>query len=355
MIGGVAAGALIALAGGAVALWIGGGTDTSAIEAHLGRLEQQVADLSARMPADPANAGAVRDLAGRLAKLEARPAPGPSSNAAPAGDPALEQRIAALEGDLRTLGERLDAARQRGDSAAQANAAAVADLAQRLAHTDASAAPPVEAAPDANAALVAALAARVDALEASAKAQAAPEKRDADSPDDRALRTAIIASSLVTLVERGRPFVAELKAAEAQAPDPSALAPLEGFAAKGVPNPGTLARELTELLPALHAAASGHPDAGFFEKLEANAERLVRIHPIEQAPGDDPAAILSRVEFKSVHGDMPGAIAELGNLPPNVRAPAQGFIDRAQARLAALTAARAFAADALAALGKPSR
>ena len=348
------AGAVFALAVAAVTLWIGGGNDMGAIEARIAQVERQVADLAARMPTDTASSAAVDDLASRLAKLEARAKEAAQAGAAPASEPVLADRITALESGLKALGERLDDVAQRGESASAANAAAVNDLTRKLARADASAAQPSETSiADANAALIAALAGRVDALEAAARALAAQEERAAENSSDRVLRTAILASALASLVERGRPFAPELKAAQAQAADPRMLAPLAGFAAAGVPNPGILARELSELEPALlRAAGAGRPEGGLLEKLEANAERLVRIHPIEEAAGDDPAAVISRVELKAVRGDLPGALAELGNLPANVRAPAQGWIDKAQAREAALAASRAFAADALDALGK---
>jgi hypothetical protein len=356
------------LGGAAIALWAGGNNDNGALETRVAQLQQQVGALSSKPPTDTVSAAAVGELAGRIAKLEAQvqeqvqaqaardaqPAPAATQADAAAGDAALEKRIAALEAALTTLGGRLDSVGQRGDGAA----AAINELAQKLARNDASGVRSNEAAAaavDATTATVADLTARLDALEAGTKALAAQEKQQekqaAENSDDHALRTAIIASSLTSLVERGRPFAAELKAAQAQAADASTLAPLERFAATGLPNPGALARELTELVPALQRAA-GHGEAGFFDKLEANAERLVRIRPIEQPPGDDPPAIISRVEFKAVRNDLPGALAELTNLPENVRAPAQGWIDRAQGRVAAIAASRAFAADALAALGK---
>ena len=80
-------------------------------------------------------------------------------------------------------------------------------------------------------------------------------------------RTAVTAAVLTAVVERGRPFAAELKAAQSQAADPGALAPLEAFAATGVPNPNALLRELTSLQPALlQAAGAGAPEGGFLEK-----------------------------------------------------------------------------------------
>jgi hypothetical protein len=112
---------------------------------------------------------------------------------------------------------------------------------------------------------------------------------------------------------------------------------------------------LSSLEPALlQAAETKPPESGFLEKLQAHAERLVRIRPIEEIAGDEPAAVIARVEVKAARGDVPGALTELGKLPPPLRAPAQAWIDRAQGRAGALAASRRFAADALAALVKPS-
>jgi hypothetical protein len=330
----------------------GAGKESAAAEVRIARLEREVADL----------APSADDLASRLKRLEAEVAKVPPAPR-PLADPALSNRIAALEAQLKSLGETVGALGQRSDSAAAANAAALSDINQRLAHQDPPGAPSGEASTAsaaANAATIAALADRLDALEGGAKTTetalaAEVAKRSAESQDDHAVRTAVTAAILTSLVERGRPFAAELKAAQSQASDPGALAPLEAFAATGVPNPNALLRELTSLQPALlQAAGAGATEGGFLEKLQANAERLVRIRPIEEVPGDDPAAVIARIEVKAVRGDLPGALAELGKLPAPVRAPAQPWIAKAQARADALSASRAFAADALTALARPS-
>ncbi len=100
--------------------------------------------------------------------------------------------------------------------------------------------------------------------------------------------------------------------------------------------------------------AAGPPPAtgGFLEKLEANASRLVRIRPVDAPPGDDNAAVLARLEAAAAKADIAAALAELGKLDAAARAPAQAFIDKANARQAALTAARQLAADASLALGQ---
>jgi hypothetical protein len=358
LVGAALGGAILALGIAGVVMLSTGGNDSSAIEGRMARLERQVADLAARAPApaDAANSRAAGDLASRLQKLEAQQA---QLAAAPAPDPALANRIAAVESELKSLGETVSALQQRSDSAANANAAALNDLAQKLARAEPAAAPSGEDA-GANAAAIAALTSRLDALEGDAKTTenklaAAAADHEALTSDDHAVRMAVIAAALSAAVERGRPFVAELKAAQAQATDAQALAPLEGFAATGVPNVNGLVRELTSLEPALLQAARVPVEGGFLDKLQANAERLVRIRPIEEIPGDDPATVIARVEIKAMRGDVPGALAELGNLPPPVRAPAQGWVAKAQARAAAVAASRAFAADALVALAQPSR
>ena len=160
--------------------------------------------------------------------------------------------------------------------------------------------------------------------------------------------------ALRSAVERGERFAQELAAVKPLVPDPVALAPLEPFAATGVPRASTLARELSQLGNAMLSAAGNAPrDGGILDRLQQNAERLVRIRPINEAPGDDPATIVARAEAKASQDDIPGALKELSQLPDPVRAPAQAWIKRAEAQAAALAAARGVAESAVGALGRP--
>jgi hypothetical protein len=61
---------------------------------------------------------------------------------------------------------------------------------------------------------------------------------------------------------------------------------------------------------------------------------------------------VARAEAKASHGDLAGAIAELGALPLAVRAPAEAWVKKAQAQMAALAAARKLAEDAVGTLAK---
>jgi len=339
---------LIAVGGGGVAvfavlciaLW-GAGVFQSDDQtgARLARLELQVRDLANRpQPAitDPralaelaARVTAAEQAMGRLSDLDARIAKAEAAaNAprAPQPDQALAARVTALETAARDAKSRADAAY---------------DLAQKT---------PAQA-PTVAPAELQALAARVAALEQAAKAL--EQKTAATAGADRAGRLAFVAVVLRGAVERGEPFAQELAAAKPLAPDAAAVAPLEPFAASGVPRTAALARELSQLTGAMLTAAGSAPrEGGILDRIQQNAERLVRIRPINETPGDDAATIMARAEAKASRGDIAGAIAELGALPPAVRAPAEGWIKKAQAQLAALAAARKLAEDAVGTLAK---
>src|SRR5262249_48294938 len=133
--------------------------------------------------------------------------------------------------------------------------------------------------------------------------------------------------------------------------DPAVLAPLEQFAATGVPTPVVLSRELSALTPALlQAAGAQTAETGVLGRLQANAERLVRIRPIDEAPGDDPQNMIARTELKASRTDMSGALADFAKLPPEVRTAADVWLKKAEGREAAITLARKINTDALAAL-----
>ena len=306
-----------------------------------------VAELGTRVAAAEQAMGRLADLDSRLGKAEQGVAKAEQVAAAPRGaqaDQALTARVAALETAMRPLAEiasRLDTA-----NAAARDAKSRADAAFDAAQKNAA----VPAAQAADHKEIEALAARVAALEQALKSSEARIATTAGA--DRAGRLAFVAVALRATVERGDPFAQELAAVRPLVADAKALGPLEPFAASGVPRAAVFARELSALTGPMLAAAGGPPREGFIDRLQANAERLVRIRPINEAPGDDPATVIGRADVKATHGDVAGAVAELGNLPVAVRAPAEGFIARAKAREAALAAARKLADDAVGALAK---
>jgi hypothetical protein len=174
-----------------------------------------------------------------------------------------------------------------------------------------------------------------------------------NAPTDRGARLALSAATLRDTAVSGAPFSAELDEVKSLGASEKALAPLIPFAATGIPQSPALALELRAFFPAMQKAAGAQaPAGGFLDRLQANAGKLVRIRPLDAPAGDDAAAVLARLDIETTRADIGAALADLDHLEPAVRAPAQAWIAKAQARQAALAAARQLAADTARALGK---
>ena len=166
----------------------------------------------------------------------------------------------------------------------------------------------------------------------------------------------IVAAALLDIQVRvGEPYPAALSAAKSLAPHPEALKPLEGFAELGVPSPAVLSRELLTLVPKLSppVEAGSTTGAGLVERLKDGASKLVRIERTD-TNGSDPGNIVARVNAAALRNDAGEARRELNTLPAADRAAAQGWLDKADARDAALAASRQFAREAMTALAKPA-
>ena len=301
--GGLAGAAVVALA--VAGLWLAGliptrgsggvapapdSQSTDALNARIGKIEDSLAKIS------PSDAGA-------------------------------NERIAAAENAMKALGLTLSALNRRSDEIA-ANAARAgeqADAAQKAS---------------------AELRGRVEDVAKNPSAGA--------TSGDVPARLALSAAALREVVASGAPYAALLAQAKSLGADAKALAPLESFAANGVPTPAALAQELRALLPAmLKMSGSQAPEGGFLERLQANAGKLVRIRPLDAPPGDDASAVLARIEIDAAHNDIGGALGDLAKLPDAARAPAQAWMTKAGERQAAIAAARAFALESARTLGQP--
>jgi hypothetical protein len=175
------------------------------------------------------------------------------------------------------------------------------------------------------------------------------------SADDRAARLTVATEALRAAVDRGAPYQAELAVAQALGADKTATAPLEPFAADGLPNAAALAHEFALLTPSLLQASGAAPrESSFLGNLEAHAQKLVRITPIEAPAGDDPASVIARINIDAARGDIAAALAGIARLSESARALAASWVKKAEAREAASAASRRIAADALAAIGRPA-
>ena len=331
---GVAGAATVALV--LVALWLAGLLPVRTVAST---------DTGAQVSVD---AKAIDALTPRVSKIEG------TISKLLAGDAGVAERLAAADSAMKSLGIALTALNRRSDdtAATASQARERADASVKMV-TDLHASVQ-EAAKNSSAGIspaeLDALQKRMAALEQSAKA--ARDDIAKASSADIAARLALSAAGLRDAVASGASFAAELAQAKSLGTDDKTLAALAPFATAGVPTAPALAQELRALLPAmLKISGAQAPESGFLERLQANADRLVRIRPVDAPPGDDASAVLARIEIDAAKADIAAALADLGKLADATRAPAQAWIAKAQARQAALAAARQYAADTARALG----
>jgi hypothetical protein len=287
-------------------------------------------------PAAPViNAAAIDDLAARVAGIESKTnktvAPAPDFAAAARVDE-LEKAVSAVRGELaglREQSEKLTGVLNDLKSAPRESAASpdVAEINQRIA-----------------------------GLERATRAQSAEIAQENSKPaDDVPLRRMVTAALLETLVRTGDPYPAALAAAKSLAPNQDALKPLESFAASGVPSPAVLSRELLALIPKLSPPSENSATgSSMLQRLEAGAAKLVRIERTDTV-GNDRGNVVARVTAAALRNDYSEARRELKTLAPADRAAADGWIEKADGRDAALAASRQFAAEAMTTLANPAR
>ena len=290
-------------------------------------------------PAAQQNAAAIDGLTARVAGLEAK-----------AGKLVADPRTEALEKSVATLRAELAATRAQGEKLASAL-------------NDVKSAPRADGAvsPD-----LTAFAERMAKIENQMRAQGAEiaqqgskianaQSADAKAANDMPWRRVLAAVLLDVLVRVGDPYPAALATAKSLAPSPDALKPLDPFAEKGVPNANRLSSELLALVPKLTPAqqAAATTGTGIVDRLQAGAAKLVKIERTDTA-GTDRGAVVARITAAALRNDFNEARRELKTLSPEDRAAAQGWLDRADARDAALAASRQFATEAMAVLAKPS-
>jgi hypothetical protein len=282
----------------------------------------------------------------------------------PHTDAALAGRVAGAEAQAKALSDSVAGLTRRVDDLAVAAQTALAEAKSAVAAADAAKDAAKNAAPSAAQSAVQrsdieAVESRVAALQSAMKSLDADLAKRASSSnaDDRVMRLAIAAAALRAAVERGAPFAAELAAVKALGADPTAIAPLEPFAAQGLVSTAELGRELTALTPALSRTTEPQPsNTSLLATLESRAQKLVRITPVGTAAppaGDDAVAVIGRLNVDAARGDIDAALAEIAKLPDEARALAKAWADKAAARQAALAQSRRIAAEALTALAKP--
>ncbi|MEA2864498.1 MAG: hypothetical protein QOC84_2454 [Bradyrhizobium sp.] len=287
-------------------------------------------------PAPAVNSASIDDLAARVADIESKA--GKPATAAP--DPAVAARAEALEKSLGALRGELAGVRAQSEKLAAA--------ANEVKSSPSESSPPAD---------LTEINQRIAELERATRARSAEIAQERAKPaDDVPLRRIVAAALLDSLVRSGDSYTAALASAKSLSANPDVLKPLDGFAASGVPSAGSLSRELLALVPKLSPPVPENSTTGssLVERLQAGAAKLVRIERTDTA-GNDRGNVVARMTAAALRNDLGEARRELNTLPPADRAAAQGWIEKANARDAALVTSRQFATEAMTALAKPAQ
>ncbi len=285
--------------GGLVALALAGSMQYAGIVPGLGP------DQQAQAPAiDTAELDALK---AEVANLAARPA-------AEGNDPALAERVSALEESVANAA-----------SAPTADAAAVEALKTQLAGAE-----------QAIQSLRAEIASNKQALEQSTTRLDESERKLEEPRSDVEMARAIALSGLRTAIDRGGPFLSELDALKSVSPEDPAVAALTPLASNGVPSRSDLVRDFNQVADDILSAIN-RPEAGegWTDRLLASARSLVKVRPVGNVEGETPEAIVARVENKLQNGDLKGAALEWETLPEAGKQASSDFATKLKNRIEA--------------------
>lgn len=291
------------------------------------------ADAPAIDPASFADAATVKSLAAEVEALRAAPAP---------ADGGIAERLDAISAELETLRAAPAEATPPVDlgplqDALAAVEARLGEIERRVGDLEAR-----PSGPDGSAAMEAQLEAfrsQLDTLAAEAKAEVeAARSRSAEieaaaaAAAEAARREAALAEIRAAL-DSGAPFAAALDRISG-APES-----LTAVAGEGVVTLLALQRDFPDAARQALAAAQAAPeDAGMTKRFTAFLRRQTNARSLAPREGADADAVLSRAEAALGAGDLGAALAELGALPEAARTKMADWIDRAEARAAAVGA-----------------
>lgn len=262
----------------------------------LDQVKSDVAALKSAVESGGAgeNAG-LQALQDKIAEIEkfAATAAQPGTDATPAEITALGEKLAAIETAVNAA-----------TSAQSANDGRIGTVEQGLGTLEQS---------------VAALTGKVDA-------QASQPK----------VALAIAVSALKAAIEAGGPFTSQVETFAAVAPNAPELPELRSLAEKGIPSRDEIAAEAPAAATAMiDAGRTVDQNAGYFERLLASAESLVKVRPVGPVEGAGVPETVARLEAALGSGDFAKAIAEYDTLPEAPKAAGHAFMEKVRARLAA--------------------
>ena len=177
--------------------------------------------------------------------------------------------------------------------------------------------------------------ARIETLKSDIEAVRTREEKA--RAEGRKIALAIALANLRRVVDQGLPYASELKQLRLHAPEDVPLDALEGRADRGLPTMEDLKASFPQLARRTINAAYEGKSASFLDQILARTRSLVRVRKTGMVEGDSVADIISRMEFKLMkEGDLGAVISEAGKLTGPARKAADGWLARAQTRIAGM-------------------
>lgn len=252
--------------------------------------------------------------------------------------PELQTVTSTLQDELATLTARVagfESTSETGQPAAEPQAAAAtnqltADLAALSARIDDLSQAPqtVTAHADRNAATIEAMEADIAELrQATADARAridgvtsqvATISTDIDAgvtADTQVLQMPLIVSGLQAAFSTGTPYDGEIAALRQIMPELSIPEPVLAKAMTGLDRPDMVARDFNAVLPDILAGRPLNADGDWQEVTSDWIRGVMAIRPTGAVEGNDPEAIVARIEAAIARGDFAAANTELATLP----------------------------------------
>lgn len=265
---------------------------------------------------DSALTSAIDALTTRLNDLESTVSALPTAGETPASQPAPEVDLSKIEEDIKALSDQVKSLESQPVPEApvptEALDAALAELRQKASEQQA----------------------EIDKLLADQQNQIATAEKAAEATLARTAMT-----SIQTALNTGTPFEPQLSDLQntglVSVPDD-----LTGVAADGVPSLASLQESYPE---AARAALYSARDAEKGSGLEGFLLQQLGARAVEPKEGSDTDAILSRMEAALRAGDLETVLAEAQALPEPAQAAMASWIEQAQTRHNAVSAANALA------------
>lgn len=157
-------------------------------------------------------------------------------------------------------------------------------------------------------------------------------------PAGRQAMAALALNALQKKVSTGDTYAEELNVLARLAPDAPVIGAVRPFATTGVPTVAALSEEFDDVRRDAMAAYKLNEAKGPLGKMMANLSNLVSVRPANPQQGEDPVAVISRIEGNLRDENLVGAMGELDQLPEDLLSSFSEWQSKAEATKNAIVA-----------------